>query len=79
MLINLEKIGRIKKGKTILNDIDWTIDEGDRWVLYGLNGAGKTTLLNIINAYESPTRGQMTLFGMQPGKSVIPLTMCVII
>ena len=68
MLINLEKIGRIKKGKTILNDIDWTINEGDRWVLYGLNGAGKTTLLNIINAYESPTRGHMTLFGMQPGK-----------
>ena len=34
MLINLEKVGRIKKGKTILNNIDWTIN--NRWVLYGL-------------------------------------------
>ena len=33
-----------------------------------LNGAGKTTLLNILNAYEPNTAGQLTLFGMQPGK-----------
>ncbi|MBF7016527.1 ABC transporter ATP-binding protein [Staphylococcus durrellii] len=68
MLIELSHVARKKQGKTILKDIDWQIHEGERWMLYGLNGAGKTTLLNILNAYEPNTSGQLTLFGMQPGK-----------
>lgn len=68
MLIELSHVARKKQGKTILKDINWQINEGERWMLYGLNGAGKTTLLNILNAYEPNTSGQLSLFGMQPGK-----------
>lgn len=68
VLIELSHVARKKQGKTILKDINWQINEGERWMLYGLNGAGKTTLLNILNAYEPNTAGQLTLFGMQPGK-----------
>ncbi|EHJ09081.1 ABC transporter ATP-binding protein [Staphylococcus simiae] len=68
MLIQLSHVGRVKQGKEILHDINWQIEEGDKWILYGLNGAGKTTLLNILNAYDSITQGQLTLFNMTPGK-----------
>ncbi|HCY7198260.1 TPA: ABC transporter ATP-binding protein [Staphylococcus aureus] len=68
MLIQLDQIGRIKQGKTILKKISWQIAKGDKWILYGLNGAGKTTLLNILNAYEPATSGTVNLFGKMPGK-----------
>ena len=67
MLISMNKVHRYRRGKHILNGIDWNIKKGDKWVLYGLNGAGKTTLLNILNAYDSITSGNIVLFGMTPG------------
>ncbi|HHO6114410.1 TPA: ABC transporter ATP-binding protein [Staphylococcus aureus] len=68
MLIQLDQVGRMKQGKTILKNISWQINGGDKWILYGLNGAGKTTLLNILNAYEPATNGGVNLFGKMPGK-----------
>lgn len=67
-LINLKHIYKQKHGKTILNDLNWHIEAGDNWILYGLNGAGKTTLLNIMNAYESVSQGEIEMFEMVPGK-----------
>lgn len=37
-------------GKAILQEINWQIKPGERWVLQGHNGAGKTTLLSLITA-----------------------------
>ncbi len=37
-------------GKKILNDINWTVEEGSCWALTGENGAGKSTLLSLITA-----------------------------
>ncbi len=67
-LINLKHIYKKKHGKTIINDLNWQIEAGDNWILYGLNGAGKTTLLNIMNAYESVSQGEIEMFEMVPGK-----------
>lgn len=67
-LINLKHIYKKKHGKTIINDLNWHIEVGDNWILYGLNGAGKTTLLNIMNSYESVSQGEIELFEMIPGK-----------
>ncbi|MCI8278575.1 MAG: ATP-binding cassette domain-containing protein, partial [Staphylococcus xylosus] len=64
MLVDLKNIARRKQGKEIIKNISWRINEGEKWMLYGLNGAGKTTLLNILNAYEPNTSGELTLFGM---------------
>lgn len=67
-LINLKHIYKKKHGKTILNDLNWHIEAGDNWILYGVNSAGKTTLLNIMNAYESVSQGEIEMFEMVPGK-----------
>ena len=41
----------IKYGtRTILDNIDWTILNGERWALSGQNGSGKSTLLSLICA-----------------------------
>ena len=30
-----------------LIDIDWEVQKGENWVVFGLNGSGKTTLLRF--------------------------------
>ncbi|GAA5899621.1 uncharacterized protein JCM6883_005276 [Sporobolomyces salmoneus] len=34
--------------RPVLRDVDWTIREGEKWVLAGHNGSGKSTLLSIL-------------------------------
>ena len=36
--------------RTILKDLCWTVNEGERWALEGQNGTGKSTLLSLVCA-----------------------------
>jgi molybdate transport system ATP-binding protein len=47
-IIDFENV-RIQYGeKVILENINWTINPGEKWLLKGENGAGKSTLLSLI-------------------------------
>ncbi len=48
----------VRRGDAILLDeVSWTVEEDDRWVILGPNGAGKTTLLQVASAQLHPTSG----------------------
>ncbi len=48
----------VRRGEAILLDqVSWTVEEDDRWVILGPNGAGKTTLLQVAAAQLHPTSG----------------------
>ncbi|MEU4389602.1 ABC transporter ATP-binding protein [Kribbella sp. NPDC023855] len=54
----------IVRGDALLLDgVDWSIEETDRWVVIGPNGAGKTTMLQILAAQMHPTAGVVGLLG----------------
>jgi len=56
-VVELAGVG-VRRGTTqILENVDWRIEEGQRWVLVGPNGAGKTTLMQILAAQLHPTTG----------------------
>ena len=59
----LAGVSVVRGGATLLEGIDWTVDETDRWVIVGPNGAGKTTLLQILAAQLHPTAGKVGLLG----------------
>ncbi len=46
--------------KTILEDVSFLINEGDRVGLIGKNGTGKTTLLDILSGVDFPEGGTIT-------------------
>lgn len=46
-----------------LNDINLTINQGERLGIIGHNGAGKSTLLKIISRVTPPSKGKVTLTG----------------
>jgi len=50
-------------GNLLLDEIDWEVEEGERWVVLGPNGAGKTTLLQLASARIHPTRGVVGVLG----------------
>ncbi|QIX26761.1 ABC transporter ATP-binding protein [Nocardioides sp. JQ2195] len=48
----------VRRGASILLDsVDWTVEEDERWVILGPNGAGKTTLMQVAGAQIHPTSG----------------------
>jgi ABC-type polysaccharide/polyol phosphate transport system ATPase subunit len=49
--------------RTILDDLNFELDEGSRLALIGRNGAGKTTLLRILAGSVFPSRGTITTRG----------------
>jgi iron complex transport system ATP-binding protein len=53
----------VRSGNTLLDDITWEVEEGERWVVLGPNGAGKTTLLQLAAARIHPTRGVAGILG----------------
>jgi iron complex transport system ATP-binding protein len=60
-VVDLAGVGVVRGGAVLLDDVDWTIDESDRWVVLGPNGAGKTTLLQLLAAQIHPTTGVVGL------------------
>lgn len=47
----------------LLKDINWRVNCGERWVVFGQNGCGKTTLLSIAAGFKQPTEGSLEVFG----------------
>lgn len=48
---------------TLLDNVSFNIEEGDRVALIGSNGAGKTTLLRVLTGAFQPTRGRLLMRG----------------
>lgn len=54
--------------RVILDDLNWTVGNGEKWSLAGPNGSGKSTLLSLISADNPQAYAQdIVLFGRQRG------------
>lgn len=53
----------VRGANTLLDDITWEVEEGQRWVVLGPNGAGKTTLLQLAAGRIHPTTGVAGVLG----------------
>jgi len=54
----------VRRGEsTLVDGVDWTVEEDERWVVLGPNGAGKTTLLQVASAQIHPTSGVVGILG----------------
>ena len=49
-----------------LEDVSFALDPGERVAIVGPNGAGKSTLIKVITGVQTPTSGQIEIFGHKP-------------
>ncbi len=67
-ILEVERLSVTRNGTRILQKVDWTIRQGEHWVLMGANGSGKTTLLSSLLGYFVPTAGSIQLLGETYGE-----------
>ncbi|WP_069986762.1 ABC-F family ATP-binding cassette domain-containing protein [Massilioclostridium coli] len=59
VLLTLDQITKSYTEKKLLNQISFTLNEGDKVGVIGINGTGKSTLLKIVAGIEQPDQGKV--------------------
>ncbi len=75
-VLELQDVTVVRDGRALVDQVSWSVKEGERWVILGPNGAGKTTLLNIASTYLFPSSGTVTVLEEtlgRPGTDVFEL------
>lgn len=62
-LLRLEGASRRFGGLMALNNVSFTVREGEVLGLLGPNGAGKTTLVNVVTGVHPATQGRISFMG----------------
>ncbi len=63
MSIELKKISKKFGDVTAVNDVNFTVNDGELMALLGPSGGGKTTVLRMIAGLEMPTEGDIFVRG----------------
>ncbi len=67
LLVNATKGRQLSDSFTALDDISFTLEQGDSIGLMGLNGSGKSTLLKLISGVMAPDSGEVLARGRIAG------------
>ncbi|HXP29801.1 MAG TPA: cell division ATP-binding protein FtsE [Stellaceae bacterium] len=69
MVVRFDNVGlRYGSGPEVLRDITLRLEPGSFHFLTGHSGAGKTSLLRLLYLAERPSRGLVSLFGVEIGQ-----------
>ena len=69
-LVQLENVTVRRGVKAVLEEVSWTLESHQNWVLLGHNGAGKSTLAKVIRRELYPLQGgRVRHFGREGGSS----------
>jgi macrolide transport system ATP-binding/permease protein len=60
-MLQVSHVSKSYGAQTILEDVTFVVNRGERMALIGPNGCGKTTLLRIITGLEQADSGAVTL------------------
>jgi iron complex transport system ATP-binding protein len=66
-VIRMNGVCVVRDGATLLDDVTWSVDQDQRWVILGPNGAGKTTLLRVASTRLFPSRGTVDILDERLG------------
>ena len=60
-MLTTQSLTVMRQQKTLLHNINVTIDKGKIYALIGHNGSGKSTLIKTLAGETTPTSGQILL------------------
>jgi len=59
----VKDLGHCYGGRSVLNAVSFSVQEGEFFIVIGPNGSGKTTLVKTISGTLRPQRGQLEILG----------------
>ena len=62
-MIEVSHLTKKYGSRLAVDDVSFTVEDGQIYGLLGPNGAGKSTIMNILTGYLSATSGQVTVAG----------------
>lgn len=73
-IIKVDSLSKAYGKKNVLNDMSFTLPEGEIIGLFGPNGCGKTTLMKILTGLIHDYRGSVLIDGTVPGEKTKAFT-----
>jgi ABC-2 type transport system ATP-binding protein len=66
MVIEVEGLSKSYGARLAVDDVGFTVTEGEIFGILGVNGAGKTTTVECLQGLRRPDRGVMRVLGLDP-------------
>jgi len=66
--LNAEKLCFSYDGKSVIEDITFTVNTGETWAVVGRNGVGKSTLVKCLCGLLSSVKGNVSIDGIDIAK-----------
>ena len=63
-ILTVSRLTKKFKTHTAVDDLSFTVEEGDVYGFLGQNGAGKSTTIRMLLSLVRPTEGEISLFGL---------------
>lgn len=70
-MVEVSELSHAFEGRTVLDDISLSVEKGKICTIMGSSGGGKTTLLKCIGGLLTPTKGSVTVGGVDVVKSPV--------
>ncbi|MFD1395841.1 ABC transporter ATP-binding protein [Kroppenstedtia eburnea] len=64
-MLEVKGLSKKVRGRTLLNEVGFTVQSGEICGLLGPNGAGKTTLIRVMTGLIRPTAGSIRVAGVE--------------
>ena len=68
-VVSVDKVRVDLGGRTVLDDMSFSIEDGELIVILGPNGAGKSTLLKLLLGLVKPVSGRLSVLGEPAGRA----------
>ena len=67
-VLRFTDVSYLREGRPILDGVNWSVEDSERWVILGPNGAGKTTLMKLATAADYPSLGSVDVLDKRLGR-----------
>jgi ABC-2 type transport system ATP-binding protein len=65
-VIDVDGLVKRYDGRAVVDDVTFSVEEGEVFGILGPNGAGKTTIVESIEGLRTPDEGRIRVFGLDP-------------
>jgi molybdate transport system ATP-binding protein len=70
-LVRLSRVDLYVDYRPVLRNLEWQLNHGEHWAIYGVNGAGKSSFLKLLYGDLSPALGgSIDRAGFSPGTPI---------